>query len=113
MTRTVVAIVLALATAVAVATTAAERAAAGRALAFATSRGNCLACHVIDGGQQMGDVGPPLAGIAGRFPARDELFRRIWDESAYNPATLMPPFGRHGILTAQEIDLIIDFLYTR
>jgi sulfur-oxidizing protein SoxX len=85
----------------------------GRALAFATDKGNCLACHAIEGGSQMGNIGPPLADIAARFPARAELFGRIWDETAYNPATLMPPFGRHGILTANEINLIIDFLYTR
>ena len=85
----------------------------GRELAFATAKGNCLACHVIEGGRQMGDIGPPLRDMAERFPERQDLFRRIWDESAYNPATLMPPFGRHGILTAHEIDLIIDFLYTR
>lgn len=90
-----------------------EVAKAGRELAFSSAKGNCIGCHVIAGGTQMGDIGPALADIARRFPARDELFRRIWDESAYNPATLMPPFGRHGILSAAEIDLIIDFLYTR
>jgi len=86
---------------------------AGRRLAFATAKGNCLACHVIAGGRQMGDIGPPLADMRRRYPQRRELFRRIWDESAYNPATLMPPYGRHGILTAAEIELVIDFLYTR
>ena len=87
--------------------------AAGRELAFASARGNCIACHVIAGAQQMGDLGPPLADMRARYPRRRELFRRIWDESAYNPATLMPPFGRHGILTPHEIELVIDFLYTR
>ena len=87
--------------------------AAGRALSFGSDKGNCLACHAIAGGQQMGNIGPPLADIAARFPDREVLFRRIWDETAYNPATLMPPFGRHGILTATDINLIIDFLYTR
>jgi sulfur-oxidizing protein SoxX len=85
----------------------------GRELAFATSKGNCLACHAIEGGRQMGDIGPPLVGIATRYPERRVLFDRIWDESAYNPVTLMPPFGRHGILSAHEINLIVDFLYTR
>jgi len=88
-------------------------AASGRELAFATSKGNCLACHAIEGGRQMGDIGPPLVDIAARFPERRVLFDRIWDESAYNPVTLMPPFGRHGILSAHEINLIVDFLYTR
>ncbi len=86
---------------------------AGRELAFARERGNCLACHRIAGGRQMGDIGPPLADVRARFPDRRGLYRRIWDESAYNPSTLMPPFGRHAILDAQEIEHIIDFLYTR
>jgi len=89
------------------------RVATGRELAFATDKGNCLACHAIEGGRQMGDIGPPLADIAARYPERRVLFDRIWDESAYNPVTLMPPFGRHGILSAHEINLIVDFLYTR
>jgi sulfur-oxidizing protein SoxX len=89
------------------------RVAAGRELAFATAKGNCLACHAIEGGRQMGDIGPPLADLAARYPDRQVLFDRIWDESAYNPVTLMPPFGRHGILSAEEINLVIDFLLTR
>lgn len=89
------------------------RVASGRELAFATGKGNCLACHVIEGGRQMGDIGPPLVDLAARYPERRVLFDRIWDESAYNPVTLMPPFGRHGILSAHEINLIVDFLYTR
>lgn len=89
------------------------RVASGRELAFATRKGNCLACHAIAGGRQMGDIGPPLVDIAARFPDRRVLFDRIWDESAYNPVTLMPPFGRHGILSEHEINLIVDFLYTR
>lgn len=89
------------------------RVAAGRELAFATAKGNCLACHAIEGGRQMGDIGPPLAGLSARYPDRAELFARIWDESAYNPVTLMPPFGRHGILNAEEINLVVDFLLTR
>jgi len=89
------------------------RVASGRELAFATRKGNCLACHAIEGGRQMGDIGPPLVDIAARYPERRVLFDRIWDESAYNPVTLMPPFGRHGILSAHEINLIVDFLYTR
>lgn len=89
------------------------RVAAGRELAFATAKGNCLACHAIEGGRQMGDIGPPLVDMAARYPDRQVLFDRIWDESAYNPVTLMPPFGRHGILSAEEINLVIDFLLTR
>ena len=86
--------------------------AAGRKLAFARDKGNCLACHVIAGGSQMGDIGPPLAGIRARFPDRRRLRAQIWDAGAFNDRSLMPPFGRHEILSEREIDAIVAFLYT-
>ena len=84
----------------------------GRHLAFARDKGNCLACHVIAGGTQMGDIGPPLAGIAARFPDRQRLYDQIWDAGRFNNPSLMPPFGRHEILSDGEIDAIVQFLYT-
>lgn len=84
----------------------------GRDLAFSRSKGNCLACHQIEGGELAGSVGPPLVQMKARFPERDQLFDRIWDETQVNPMTVMPPFGRHKILEKQEINKIIDFLYT-
>ena len=86
--------------------------AGGRELAFARDKGNCLACHVIAGGTQMGDIGPPLAGIAARYPNRKRLRDQIWDAGQFNDASLMPPFGRHEILSGREIDAIVEFLYT-
>ncbi|MDN5937634.1 MAG: sulfur oxidation c-type cytochrome SoxX [Salinisphaera sp.] len=84
----------------------------GRDLAFARKDGNCLACHHIAGGEMTGNVGPALVNMKSRYPDREVLFRRIWDETQFNPMTIMPPFGRNGILTKQEIHKIIDFLYT-
>ncbi|MEM7465454.1 MAG: sulfur oxidation c-type cytochrome SoxX [Pseudomonadota bacterium] len=83
----------------------------GQMLAFTTEQGNCLACHHIPGGSQMGDIGPALENMRARFPDRTRLYRQIWDASAFNPETLMPPYGRHEILSPTEIDAIIDFLY--
>ncbi|MGR8947493.1 MAG: sulfur oxidation c-type cytochrome SoxX [Gammaproteobacteria bacterium] len=83
----------------------------GRALTFETERGNCLACHQIPGGQQMGDIGPPLVDMRNRFPDRDRLHAQIWDASAVNIDTMMPPYGRQQILSDEEINAIIDFLY--
>jgi sulfur-oxidizing protein SoxX len=91
---------------------ATDDAARGRGLAFARDKGNCLACHLIAGGDQMGDIGPPLVAMAARFPDRERLRRQIWDAGDFNERSLMPPFGRHGILDGAEIDAIIDFLYT-
>ena len=83
----------------------------GQALAFETARGNCLACHHISGGQQMGDIGPSLADMRTRFPDRARLYAQIWDASSFNVNTLMPPYGRQQILSEAEINAIIDFLY--
>jgi L-cysteine S-thiosulfotransferase len=86
---------------------------AGEKLAFDRGKGNCLTCHDIKGGDAPGNVGPPLADIKKRFPDRNELVAIISDETKRNPLTVMPPFGRNLILTQQEIDSIVDFLYTR
>jgi sulfur-oxidizing protein SoxX len=88
-------------------------AAEGEKLAFDRSKGNCLTCHDIKGGDAPGNLGPPLADMKKRFPDRSELVAIIFDETKRNPLTVMPPFGRNLILTEQEINRVVDFLYTR
>jgi L-cysteine S-thiosulfotransferase len=95
------------------AATTAVSVSAGEKLAFARDKGTCLTCHVIKGGTASGNVGPPLVNIKERFPDRNQLFAIIYDETKRNPQTVMPPFGRNLILTKDEINEIIDFLYTR
>ncbi len=85
----------------------------GETLAFDRSKGNCLTCHVIKGGDAPGNVGPELSDMKGRYPNRNELAAIIYDETKRNPLTVMPPFGRNLILSDQEIESVIDFLYTR
>jgi sulfur-oxidizing protein SoxX len=86
---------------------------AGQALAFDRSKGNCLTCHDIKGGDSPGNLGPPLADMKTRFPDRKELAAIVFDETKRNPQSVMPPFGRNLILTDGEIEAIVDFLYTR
>src|ERR1700688_1170394 len=71
----------------------------GQNLAFDRSKGNCLTCHEIKGGDAPGNVGPALSGMKSRFPDRKELTAIIYDETKRNPLTVMPPFGRNLILT--------------
>ena len=85
----------------------------GQTLAFDRSKGNCLTCHDIKDGDSPGNVGPPLLDMKTRFPDRKELAAIIFDETKRNPQTVMPPFGRNLILTPQEIEAVVDFLYTR
>jgi len=84
----------------------------GRALAFDRGKGNCLSCHQIAGGDLPGTIGPPLADMKSRFPDRTALIAVVTDETKRNPQTVMPPFGRNLVLSDQEIQAIVDFLYT-
>ncbi len=84
----------------------------GRELAFNRAKGNCLACHVIADGALPGNIGPPLIAMKQRFPERERLRAQIWDAGTRNPDSIMPPFGRHRILTDEEIGLLVDFLYS-
>ncbi|NIO42111.1 MAG: sulfur oxidation c-type cytochrome SoxX [Burkholderiales bacterium] len=87
----------------------------GRRLAHDFAKGNCLACHAAPTDPQAitkANIAPPLIGMRARFTQRDALRRQIWDAAKRNPNTIMPPFGRHMILTDEEIELIIDYLYT-
>jgi len=84
----------------------------GRKLAFERGKGNCLTCHVIQGGDLPGTIGPELKDIKAKYPDRNELAAIIFDETKRNPQTMMPPFGRNRILTEQEINAIVDFLQT-
>jgi L-cysteine S-thiosulfotransferase len=86
--------------------------AAGQAIAFDRSLGNCLACHTMKGSDVPSNVGPELNDMKARFPDRKVLFQILWDEETRNPQTVMPTFGKNMILDRQQIEAIIDFLYT-
>jgi L-cysteine S-thiosulfotransferase len=84
----------------------------GQKLAFDRSKGNCLTCHDIKGGDLPGSIGPALKDIKSKYPDRNDLVAILTDETKRNPLTMMPPFGRNRILTEQEINAIVDFLQT-
>lgn len=84
----------------------------GKQIAFDRKKGNCLACHQIDGGDLPGNIGPPLVAMKARFPDKSKLRAQIWDSTKNNPNSMMPPFGRHQILTEDEIDKVVEFIYT-
>ena len=84
----------------------------GKKLTFDRKKGNCLACHMIDDGELAGNSGPPLIAMKARFPDKQVLFNQIWDPTKNNPNTFMPPFGKHGAITKDEINKIIEYLYT-
>lgn len=82
-------------------------------------KGNCLACHMVTTKKAWpaalppgGNIGPPLVSMPQRFPDKAKLRAQVWDATAINPHSMMPPFGRHNLLTEGEIDAIVAWLYT-
>lgn len=88
---------------------AADTATQGGCIAIHRRKGNCNACHLI-AGVPSGDIAPPLAFMAQRFPDKTALRAQIEDARRFNPNTVMPPFGTHHILTPEEIDKVVEFL---
>ena len=77
--------------------------------------GSCLACHVMGsaGGANLpGNVGPDLSEIGNAGREDEYLFNYVYDPRVYNPETLMPPWGGHGLFNDQEIGDIVAFLKT-
>jgi sulfur-oxidizing protein SoxX len=73
----------------------------------------CQTCHAYQGTEQAGTVGPPLMGMKARFPDRKKLYEIIYDpQVALKPDTMMPPFGRNHLMEKDDIEKVIEFLYT-
>jgi sulfur-oxidizing protein SoxX len=81
-------------------------------------KGNCLACHDVITKRfppdfpAAGNIGPPLVSMKARFPDAAKLRAQIWDPTEINPNSSMLPFGRHKVISEQDIDNIVEFLYT-
>ncbi len=84
----------------------------GKKLAFDRKKGNCLACHQIEGGTLAGNIGPPLIAMKARFPDYDKLRSQITDARKNNPNTIMIPFGPHAVMSSSEIDLVTNYIHT-
>ena len=87
----------------------------GKELVMSVTKGNCIACHSVPNESDivsLANIGPPFVNLKARFPNRADLEKKIWDPTFSNPNTIMPPFGKHKILTIAEIHQIIDYLYS-
>jgi sulfur-oxidizing protein SoxX len=86
----------------------------GKELAYDRKKGNCLACHGMPTQpdvESAGLYGPPLIAMSARYPDKAKLRAQIWDATVANPSSTMIPFGKHGVLSEKEIDLVTDFVY--
>lgn len=85
---------------------------AGKEIAMARSKGNCIACHIIPGGESPGAIGPALVAMQTRYPSKEALAMQIWDATVKNPEAVMPPFGRHEILTDQQFQDVVEYIWS-
>ena len=83
----------------------------GKQLSFQRNKGNCLACHVIENGEDPGNIGPALVNIQQKFTKKSQLKALIWDATQFNAKTSMPPFGRNKILSPKELDAVVAYIW--
>lgn len=85
----------------------------GREIFTDERKGNCAACHKVpndSGIASQSNIGPALQAVKARFPDRAKLREAIWDYSKIKSTTIMPPYGKHRILTDAEIDALVIYL---
>ncbi|WP_089727540.1 sulfur oxidation c-type cytochrome SoxX [Candidatus Thiosymbion oneisti] len=85
---------------------------AGKEIANDRKLGNCMACHVMPDIESPGNIGPPLIGMQARYPDKEKLRAQIWDATVANPDSSMPPFGKHGILTEQQLNDVLEYIWS-
>jgi sulfur-oxidizing protein SoxX len=98
----------------------------GREVSFSRERGNCIVCHALPAPDERlhGNVGPSLAGVAGRL-TEGQIRLRLVDGRRLNPSSLMPSYYRADglkrvatayagktVLTAEEIEDVLAYLMT-
>ncbi|NOY53485.1 MAG: sulfur oxidation c-type cytochrome SoxX [Deltaproteobacteria bacterium] len=76
--------------------------------------GNCISCHYLPGVESPGDIGPSLVDVMRGFTKADRKVVRQWvrDARRFNPDTIMPPFGPNKLLTPEQIDDVVEYLFT-
>lgn len=87
-----------------------EKEAAG--LELYLGKGNCIACHQSIDGELGGNIGPAMIAMEVRYPDPDDLYAVIYEPRDRFPHTIMPPMGSHKLLTDEEIQQIVAYLYT-
>jgi L-cysteine S-thiosulfotransferase len=85
---------------------------AGKAVVLDRKLGNCVACHTMPVSDVPSTVGPALMNMKQYFPDRQRLVAILENEQTINPQTVMPLFGKNLILDHQQIEDVVDYLYS-
>ncbi len=86
----------------------------GRKIVITKKLGNCIACHYLPNVESPGNIGPNLVKAMQTYSLADrgDVTQWVRDARKFNPHTIMPPFGANKILTPQQIDDAVAYLYT-
>ena len=82
----------------------------GRELALARDKGYCVVCHELPGEAWPGTVGIKLSRFKQNKYSNELIFQQIFDSRAFNPGSVMPPYGTFGVLNEQEIRDLVAYL---
>jgi len=84
----------------------------GEKIFMTKSKGNCLACHAIEGKKVdgPGSLGPKLQYLS-VWPEQ-ALYNKVYDPYTTNPISAMPAFGKSGWLSTEEIKAVVAYLQT-
>jgi sulfur-oxidizing protein SoxX len=85
---------------------------AGKKIANDRKLGNCVACHSMPDAESPGAIGPALVAMQARYPDKGKLRAQIWDATVANPDSSMPPFGKHGILSEQQFNDVVEYIWS-
>ena len=79
----------------------------GTKVAGDREKGHFLACHQMGDGISPGSIGPITGTIKARAPDRSSLYAQVWDAGRADPATRMPPFGKHEAVSNTKVDTVV------
>jgi len=83
----------------------------GRIVFISKHKGNCLACHTVQGDKdipQAGSIGPKLANLD-TYP-KEYLFEKIWNPNKTVPDSVMPPMGKSHKITKEQVNALVAYL---
>src|SRR2546430_4692224 len=86
----------------------------GRALFLDRAKGPCRGCPLVPGADvwPAGNVGPDLSTLGDRGLPAPYLYQLLWDPRVVFPDTAMPPWGRNGVFTSEEVAHLLAYLQT-
>ena len=84
----------------------------GKEVAMDRKTGNCIACHFLPEGQSPGKIGPALIAMQSRYESKEKLREQIYDATVANPDSSMPPFGKHKILSDEEFENVVEYIWS-